>query len=82
MLRGTTTLGVRIAGLHRIELERQTRTVVVSGQAVRVNLGRLGSGVVNVAPEHAGGERAARATGAPVKAVWASALAAAHEEPA
>ena len=38
---------------------------------------RLGA-VVNLAPEHADCERAARITGAPVKTVWARALAAAH----
>jgi hypothetical protein len=35
--------------------------------------------VVNLAPEHADCERAARISGEPVKAVWARALAAAHE---
>ena len=47
----------------------------------------LGSGVafldgtvVNLAPEHADCERAARRSGAPVKTVWAQALAAAHLE--
>jgi uncharacterized protein (TIGR00299 family) protein len=80
MLRETSTLGVRIARLDRIELERESRTVEVAGEPVRVKVGRLEGHVVNLSPEHADCERAARITGAPVKTVWARALAAAHEE--
>ena len=79
MLRETSTLGVRIARLDRIELERESRTVDVGGERVRVKVGRLDGKVVNLAPEHADCERAARISGAPVKTVWAQALAAAHE---
>jgi uncharacterized protein (TIGR00299 family) protein len=79
LLRETTTLGVRIAQLDRIELDRESRTVSVSGQSVRVKVGRLDGEVVNLAPEHSDCERAARITGSPVKTVWARALAAAHE---
>jgi len=78
MLRETSTLGVRIAHLDRIELERSSRTVEVAGEPVRVKVGRLDGRVVNLAPEHADCERAARITGTPVKTVWAQALAAAH----
>jgi uncharacterized protein (TIGR00299 family) protein len=79
MLRETSTLGVRIARYERIELERESRTVEVGGQPVRVKVGRLDGDVVNLAPEHADCRRAAAALGAPVKAVWARAVAAAHE---
>jgi uncharacterized protein (TIGR00299 family) protein len=79
MLTQTSTLGVRIAHYDRIELERESRTVEVGGEPVRIKVGRLGGRVVNLAPEHADCERAARITGEPVKAVWARALAAAHE---
>ena len=79
ILRETSTLGVRIARLDRVELERESRTVEVAGEPVRVKVGRLDGRVVNLAPEHADCERAARITGAPVKTVWARALAAAHE---
>ena len=79
MLRATSTLGVRIAHLDRIELERSSRTVEVAGEPVRVKVGRLDGRVVNLAPEHADCERAARISGEPVKIVWARALAAAHE---
>ncbi|HEX6025419.1 MAG TPA: nickel pincer cofactor biosynthesis protein LarC [Solirubrobacter sp.] len=79
MLRQTSTLGVRIAHLDRIELERSSRTVEVAGEPVRVKVGRLDGRVVNLAPEHADCERAARITGESVKTIWAKALAAAHE---
>jgi uncharacterized protein (TIGR00299 family) protein len=78
ILRETSTLGVRIAHLDRRELDREWRTVDVAGEEVRVKIGRLNGAVVNVAPEHADCERAARALGEPVKSVWARALAAAH----
>jgi len=78
MLRETSTLGVRIAHLDRIELERGSFTVEVAGEPVRVKVGKLDGRVVNLAPEHADCERAAHISGAPVKVVWAQALAAAH----
>jgi uncharacterized protein (TIGR00299 family) protein len=78
MLRETSTLGVRIAHLDRIELERESFTVEVDGEPVRVKVGKLDGRIVNLAPEHADCERAARISGAPVKVVWARALAAAH----
>ena len=77
MLRETSTLGVRIAHLDRIELDRESFTVEVAGEPVRVKVGRLDGEIVNLAPEHADCERAARITGEPVKVVWAKALAAA-----
>jgi uncharacterized protein (TIGR00299 family) protein len=80
ILRETSSLGVRIARMHRWELERDWRTVDVGGEPVRVKLGRLDGRIVNLAPEHADCERAAHRTGAPVKVVWARALAAAQEE--
>jgi uncharacterized protein (TIGR00299 family) protein len=79
ILTQTSTLGVRISRCDRIELERESWTVEVAGEPVRVKVGRLDGRVVNLAPEHADCERAARISGEPVKAVWARALAAAHE---
>jgi uncharacterized protein (TIGR00299 family) protein len=78
ILRETSTLGVRITRAERRELERSHRTVVVAGRPVRVKLGLRGGEVVNIAPEHADCEQAARDTGLPVKAVWARALAGAQ----
>ena len=71
MLRETSTLGVRIAHLDRIELERESFTVEVGGEPVRVKVGKLDGRIVNLAPEHADCERAARISGEPVKVVWA-----------
>lgn len=79
ILEETTALGVRVARLRRYELEREERVVEVDGRPVRVKLGRLGGRVVNVAPEHDDCAAVARATGTPVKSVWAAALAAARE---
>ena len=80
VLRQTSTLGVRIAHLQRWEAERECHTVDVDGQPIRVKVGRLDGRVINLAPEHADCEQAARRAGAPVKTVWARALAAAHHE--
>ena len=78
LLRETSTLGVRIARLDRIELEREFWTVEVAGEPVRVKVGRLDGRVVNLAPEHADCQRAARISGTPVKTIWAQALSEAH----
>jgi uncharacterized protein (TIGR00299 family) protein len=75
MLRETSTLGVRIAHLDRVELERESFTVEIGGEPVRIKVGKLDGRVVNLAPEHADCERAARISGTPVKVVWAQALA-------
>jgi uncharacterized protein (TIGR00299 family) protein len=76
MLEHTTALGLRVSRLRRYELEREERTVQLDGGTVRLKLGRLNGRVVNVAPEHDDCAALARATGRPVKAVWAAALAA------
>ena len=77
MLRETSTLGVRIAHLDRVELDRESFTIELDGEPVRVKVGKLDGVVVNLAPEHADCDRAARILGTPVKVVWARALAAA-----
>jgi uncharacterized protein (TIGR00299 family) protein len=80
MLAETSALGLRVARMRRVELERRVREVEVGGHAVRVKVGLHDGHVVNVAPEHDDCAAAARALGRPVKSVWASALAAAEEE--
>jgi len=79
LLEHTSTLGVRVSALRRYELEREGRRVEVDGHAIGVKLGVLDGRVVNVAPEHDDCARVARATGRPVKHVWAAAMAAAQE---
>ena len=78
MLRETSTLGVRVAHLDRVELERDHLTVEVAGEPVRIKVGRLDGKIVNLAPEHADCERAARITNIPVKVVWGKAMSEAH----
>jgi uncharacterized protein (TIGR00299 family) protein len=79
LLEETTALGVRTTRLDRWELEREERTVEVTGGSVRVKVGLLDGSVVNLAPEHDDCAAVARETGRPVKSVWAEALARAQE---
>jgi len=82
ILRETTTLGVRVSPVRRWELEREWVEVDIAGEPVRVKLGLLDGSVVNVAPEHDDCLAAARASGRPVKEIWAAALAAVAEREA
>ena len=75
----TTALGLRVTRLRRYELEREERTTEVDGHPVRVKVGWLDGRIINLAPEHDDCAAVARATGAPVKSVWAAALAAARQ---
>jgi uncharacterized protein (DUF111 family) len=59
-------------------LARETHTVDVAGQSVRVKVGLLDGAVVNTQPEYEDVAAAAAALGRPVKAVLAAAVAAAH----
>ncbi len=79
LLEETTALGVRTTRLDRWELEREERTVEVTGGSVRVKVGLLDGSVVNLAPEHDDCAAIARETRRPVKSVWAEALARAQE---
>ena len=79
LLEETTALGVRVTRVDRWELEREERTVEITGGAVRVKVGVLAGRVVNLAPEHDDCATVARETGRPVKSVWAEALARAQE---
>jgi pyridinium-3,5-bisthiocarboxylic acid mononucleotide nickel chelatase len=79
ILEETTTLGVRVTGARRHELDREERAVEIEGGVVRVKLGRMEGRVVNVAPEHDDCTELARRTGRSVKDVWAEALARARE---
>ena len=80
ILRTTTALGLRIAHLERVELERDFQIVRVHGEPVRVKLGRLGGELLSLAPEHDDCVRVAAGSGDTVKSVWAAALAAAERE--
>jgi len=74
----TTALGMREQHVGKTALARETHTVDVAGQSVRVKVGLLDGAVVNTQPEYEDVAAAAAALGRPVKAVLAAAVAAAH----
>jgi uncharacterized protein (TIGR00299 family) protein len=76
LFRGTTTLGVRRQEWRRSVLDRAWTTVETPYGKVRLKIGRRGGQVYNVQPEFEDCERAASASGAPLKDVWAAALSA------
>ena len=59
IMRETTTLGVRVRGLERVEAEREVVRVETSLGEVRVKVKRLEGRVVGVAPEYEDARRAA-----------------------
>ncbi len=79
IFRETSTLGVRRRDTTRWVLDRESITVDVGGQRVRVKVGRLGAEIVNVAPEFADCVAAAKATGVPTKDMYAEATARAKQ---
>jgi pyridinium-3,5-bisthiocarboxylic acid mononucleotide nickel chelatase len=80
MLTQSGTLGVRVSGVRRWELDRHWRTVEVAGRQVRVKIGSLNGRALRVAPEHDDCAAVAAETGEPASAIWNAALAAAQEE--
>jgi pyridinium-3,5-bisthiocarboxylic acid mononucleotide nickel chelatase len=76
ILRETTTIGVRFDAVERRVLAREQVEVPTPYGPIRIKLARDGGAVVNAAPEHDDCAAAARRTGAPLKAVYAAALAA------
>jgi uncharacterized protein (TIGR00299 family) protein len=74
----TTTIGTRAAFSTRRVLPRETVTVMVLGHDVRVKVARSGGRVVTVAPEFEDARAAARATGKPLKEIYALAIRAAE----
>ncbi|MGI8775785.1 MAG: nickel pincer cofactor biosynthesis protein LarC [Actinomycetota bacterium] len=66
----TTTLGVRIRGVARDELEREWTSVEIEGHPVRLKLGRRAGRVVNIAPEYEDAAKVARITGLPLKEIY------------
>jgi len=76
ILTETTTLGVRARTATRDTLERRVETVQTAHGPIAVKLGLRDGHVVNVAPEHDSCRAAARASGAPLKEVYAAAIAA------
>lgn len=80
LLRETTTLGVRMAQMHRRCLAREQVTVATEFGEVAVKLGYQDSEVVTASPEYEDCRRAAREHAVPLKTVYAAAIAATHDE--
>jgi uncharacterized protein (DUF111 family) len=66
----TTTLGVRIQEVERVELPREIREVETSYGPVRVKLATLPGGEQRAVPEYEDCKRAARERGAPIRKVY------------
>lgn len=77
LLAVTSTIGVRFSRWDRLCLERDWFTVETPYGAVRVKRALQGGRVVNLAPEFDDCENCSRESGAPVKVVHQSAMAAA-----
>lgn len=76
----TTTLGVRMHAIERLELERSHAAVQTPWGAVGIKLGHFEGALVNLAPEFEDVRRVAEAAGRPIKDVWQEALAIARRE--
>lgn len=78
LLRETTSLGVRLARMERRCLRRERVEVSTRFGTVGVKVGYMGGSAVTVSPEYEDCRRAAEEHGAPLKAVYAAAVAAAQ----
>jgi len=78
LFRETTTLGVRVSYEEREELERWIEQVPTAFGPIQVKRGRLGDGSVKTAPEYEACRSAAKASGAPLAAVYEAARVAAE----
>jgi pyridinium-3,5-bisthiocarboxylic acid mononucleotide nickel chelatase len=74
----TSSFGVRSYPVRRAELERQTMTVTVGEDTVRVKVGLLGGRVLSATPEHDDVAEIASRRGLPVRLVYEEASAAAR----
>jgi pyridinium-3,5-bisthiocarboxylic acid mononucleotide nickel chelatase len=74
LLDETTTLGVRLHPVDRIELDREIRTVATRWGEVRVKVARRAGAAVGAHPEYEDCLARAREHGVPVKEVLAAAL--------
>ncbi|CAN5305997.1 nickel pincer cofactor biosynthesis protein LarC [soil metagenome] len=76
ILRETSTIGVRFSSLQRTILTRETVMVETRFGAIEIKVSRDGEAIRNAAPEYESCAAAATHHGAPVKLVYAAALAA------
>ncbi len=75
----TTTLGVRMRNVERIELQRELLPVETAYGSVRVKVGRLAAELLGAHPEYDDCAARAKERGVPVKEVMAAAMAAWRE---
>jgi pyridinium-3,5-bisthiocarboxylic acid mononucleotide nickel chelatase len=74
IFRETTTLGIRVTAVHRAIADRHWADVEVAGEKVRVKIGSRNGDVIGAAPEYEDVLAAAKATGLPLKEIYARAL--------
>jgi uncharacterized protein (DUF111 family) len=79
IFRETSAIGLREQVVGKRALDRTEHIVEVGGRPVRVKVAHLDGAVVNAQPEHDDVVAVARASGRPVKAVLADAVAALHD---
>ena len=73
----TTTLGIRRYSAEKLMLPRSLITVETAYGLVRVKIAELSNRIINAAPEYQDCLQLAKATGAPLKKIYAAAMAAA-----
>ncbi len=76
ILRETTTLGVRFDRVERVTAERAIREVATAYGPIAIKIGVLDGVEINAAPEHESCRAAAARASAPLKLVYAAAVAA------
>jgi uncharacterized protein (TIGR00299 family) protein len=75
VLAHTSAIGLRLHPVDKVALPRETVTVDVAGQPIRIKLARSDGRLVNAQPEWEDVAAAARRTGFPTKTVLAKAIA-------
>jgi pyridinium-3,5-bisthiocarboxylic acid mononucleotide nickel chelatase len=76
----STTIGVRTHEVQKRMLHRETVTVQTTFGPLRVKFARLGTRLVNIAPEYEDCRALAHQSGVPVKEVYQAALAAIYQD--
>jgi uncharacterized protein (TIGR00299 family) protein len=78
IMRETTTLGLRIVPVNRVEAEREFKNVETPFGSVKVKLKRWNNQIIGATPEYEDCRRLAEANHVPLKQVYDAAISAAH----
>lgn len=70
LFRETSTLGIRRTTVNRVCLDRETKTVEVYGEKVRIKMGWLGGRMMQSAPEFEDCKILAQTLGVPLKEIY------------